>query len=300
MIKKCIIVIVLLASLHPTLFACEVCGTSAGNMGIGLLSDYRSNFVRLTYFHSRFESVTEKGFPISDRFNQYDLSLRYSLGKQKRLRLMASLPFAVNYREKETQTIRTRGLSDGRLTANYVLLNNIALGKKTSCYLEAGGGLLLPVGQFNEDIHDEDLPLHFNPGRDALAFVWQMNTVFTRGKSGLVFSQYYQWNQDSKSGYHFGNQFNTQGTAFREINVKKLKLIPNAGLGFERTSTDSYANKKEVVETGGTATFFYSGLQIKTEKWLAGFSYHKPLSEKYAAEDVTSKGRISCQLSYIF
>jgi hypothetical protein len=156
------------------------------------------------------------------------------------------------------------------------------------------------VGEFDENIHDKNLPLHFNPGRGALAFISQLNVVVTREKSGMVISQNYQWNMDSKSGYHFGNQLNAQMTAFREYPLKKISLIPNVGLGFEHVAADSYANEKAVADTGGRATFFSSSINIKTEKWLAGFSYATPLTQQYATSDLDIKGRIACQLSFIF
>ena len=244
MMKKIFIVSVVLVSIHTTSIACDVCGTSTSTMGIGLLSDYRSNFVRLTYLHSSFKASPENSYRIRDRFDQYDLSLRYSLGDSKRIRLMANLPLVINQRESKTESVSVRCLSDARLTANYVLLNSIPVGKNVSGHLEAGGGLILPVGKFDEDIHDKNLPMQFNPGRGALAFVWQVNAVVSHKKAGLVFSQNYQWNLDSKSGYHFGNQLNAQLTAFREFNIQEIKIIPNAGFGYERSSADTHANGK--------------------------------------------------------
>jgi len=285
---------------HTSSYACDACGCSASNMGIGLLTDFRSNFIRLGYFDTRFNSSTEHEYITSDRFVQYDLSLRYAFGKAKRMRLMAHLPYGVNIRNSEEEQLSEKGVSDFRLNLNYVVLNNILLGNKFNLYLEAGGGLSLPSGKFDEQIHDRNLPENFNLGKGAIGYIFQINTVFSINKFGMVFSNNYQLNGRTKSDYHYGNQLNTQLNFFREVQVTNFKLIPNVGLGFEDIAKDNYANGKEVAGTGGNGIFLSSAINFKTKKWLAGCAYTIPLKENYSEGEVTAKARLAFQVSYIF
>ena len=286
--------------LNIPLLACDSCASSVSNMGMGLLTDYRSNFISLSYLESRFESSSEYDYSVSDRFSQMDLSLRFSLGKSKRLRLMARLPFGKNLRKSGNAELAIQGLSDINFRANYVLINSLVLGDKTALYLEAGSGIVLPTGKFDEQIHDKNLPENFNIGKGAFAYTFQLNTVFNRDKGGLVFNNVFQLNENTKSGYHFGNQLNSQLTLFRTFQKDDVKLIPNVGLTFEKTFSDVYANGNNVSQTGGKAMYFSTAFNFKIENWFAGVSYATPLSENFSDGAVNAKGKMAFQLSLIF
>lgn len=283
-----------------SLFACDACGCSASNMGIGLMTDYRSNFVRVGFFNTRFKSHPEHEYLVSDNFTQMDLSIRYAIGKNKRVRLNANVPFRMNSRSSEGEHLIEKGLSDIRFTANYVVLDNLPIGKKSTLYLETGGGFNFPTGRYDENIHDRDLPDNFNIGQGNFGYVFQMNAVFGFAKYGIVFSNNYQLNSKTKSGYHFGNQFNTQIIGFKEFKLKKFKLIPNAGILFESISNDNYANGKSVSETGGGGMFLSTAMNFKTDKWLAGISYTNPIMQQYSNNAVIAKERAAIHFSIIF
>jgi len=283
-----------------SLTACDVCGSGGGNIGIGLLTDYRSNLVRFSYANTRFNSVPEHGNLVSDKFVQYSLAFRYSLGKTKRFRLALQCPFAVNTRNVEGKSLIEKGLSDIKLTTSYVVLNNLPIGSKSNIYLETGAGFNLPTGKYDEQLHDKDLPENFNVGKGNLGYIFQMNSILSIQKFGFVFSNNFQLNTATKSGYRFGNQFNSQLTAFKEVAIKNVKWIPNVGLGFDNTTSDNYSNKKEVPGTGGNGFFLSTSFNFKTEQWLAGFTYALPLVEQYAQGEVHAKGRIIGQVSLLF
>ncbi len=301
MIKN-IFFIVFLGMLCSTgsLLACDACGCSASNIGIGLMTDYRSNFIRLGYFRTRYKANSEHEHAGSDIFTQVDLSFRYAIGKNKKIWLTAHVPFNVNVRNSESEDLSIQGLSDIRLIANYVVLNNIPAGEASTLYVEAGAGLNLPTGQYDENLHERNLPENFNLGRGNLGYIIQTNAILGLPDFGLMLSGNYQLNSNTQSGYHFGNQFNTQIVGFKEFIVNKFKLIPNAGLSFESIAQDAYSSGKAVPETGGEGLFLSSSLNFKTEKWLAGFSYSMPVAQHYSQNTVTAKERIAIHLSFIF
>jgi len=283
-----------------SLLACDACGCSASNIGIGLMTDYRSNFIRLGYFRTRYKSNSEHEYAGSDIFTQVDISLRYAIGKNKKLWLTAHVPYSINVRNSESEKLSVQGLSDIRLIANYVVLNNIAVGEASTLYLETGAGMNLPTGEYDEKLHERNLPENFNLGRGNLGYIAQVNAVLGLPDFGLMLNSNYQLNSNTQSGYHFGNQFNAQIVGFKEFMVNKFKLIPNAGLSFESITDDAYANRKTVPETGGEGLFLSSALNFKTEKWLAGISYAAPLIQQYSQKAVTAKERIVLHFSFIF
>ncbi len=283
-----------------TIKACDVCGSSASNIGIGLLTDYRGNFVRATYFNTQFNSNSEHEYLVSDVFTRYDLSIRYSLGKSGRIKPMLTLPYGRNIRDIEEEQIIESGLSDIRLTTNYAILNHLEIDDELFIYWEAGGGISLPTGKFDDDILDRDLPENFNLGRGSLAYIFQSNTVLTYQNIGLVISNAFQWNDKTKTNYRFGHQYNLQSSFFWELDLREFKLIPNLGVAMERISPDNFANGREVSGTGGKGVFLSSGLNLRTKRWLAGFSYSTPMTEEYSDGEVNSKGRIISSVTFIF
>jgi len=214
--------------------------------------------------------------------------------------LTAHVPYNINLRNSESDELSLKGLSDIRLMANYVILKNAAIGQVSTLYLEAGAGMNLPTGKYDENLHERNLPENFNLGRGNLGYIVQVNAILGLPNFGFMLNSNYQLNSNTKSGYHFGNQFNTQVVGFKEFTINKFKLIPNTGLSFESIAADAYANGKAVPETGGEGLFLSSALNFKTEKWLAGISYAAPLIQQYAQSAVNAKERMALHFSFIF
>ena len=289
-----------LLSPSARLLACDACGGGASNMGVGLLLEYRSNFVRLGFFNARFQSHPEHEYLVTDNFTQASLSFRYAVGKNRRIRITGQLPVGRNARTKESFRSEEFGLADSRLVTNYVICNRRTKGFLNSLYLESGVGLSLPTGRYDSDIHDKNLPENFNLGRGSLGTVFQLNTALDFGKFGLVFNNDVQWNSQTRSGYQFGHQYSSQLVAFKEFQLKKMQLIPNTGLAFETIALDRYPNGKQVPETGGNGLFLSAALNFKTEKWLAGCSYANPLAGHYSEGAVLSRERVAVHFSFLF
>lgn len=298
--KRLVLVMCCCWWLSASLFACDACGSSTSNLGSGLLTDYKSNFLRLSYFNSRFNSSPEHEYVVRDQFEQFNFTLRYTWKKLPRVRLMMNVPFGINSRKSSEENSTVEGIGDMLLLPSYVLLNNIAVSKNAKLYLETGAGLNMPTGQFDSHIHERNLPENFNIGRGSWGYLAQLNAVLSKNKNGLVFNNAYQANSNTQKGYRFGNQYVGVLTAYRELKVKNFKLIPNIGLRYEATTRDEYANGRQVEETGGEGMFLTSAINYKSEKWLAGFNYTTPLSQEYANGEVDAKGRLACHLAFIF
>ena len=228
------------------LLACDGCGASSP--GIGLLTDYRSNFIRLSFFNTSFNSNTRYDYISKDRYQKMELTVRYSL--TERIKMMVHLPYGSNTRNSEIETLSENGFSDIRIIPSYVVLKSKRIGCSSTIYLEVGTGVIIPTGKYNARIHEENLPENFNIGRGSLGYSFQMNSILNTKHVGLVFSNRYQINSETKLGYTFGNQFSSQLTAFREYGKTKVKTVPNIGFAYESTKRDIYPNKKYVHSTG--------------------------------------------------
>jgi hypothetical protein len=301
MIKRFFVVFCLAVSSISAVNACDACGCTVSGLGIGLMTDYRSNFIRLSYFETRFNSNPEHGHHNStDVFSRMDVSVRYSFARLPKLRFIGHLPYGRNRRNSNDTESTVHGFSDVKFLLNYTLLNGRTKNDKASFYVEAGGGINLPTGKYDGDIADKNLPENFNIGNGSLGYIFQLNSVLSNDVLGLLINNNYQLNNEVEDGYHFGNQFSSQLTAFKELPIGNLGFIPNVGLLYEKIASDEYSNGNNVPETGGEGLFFSSAINFKTDEWLAGVSYSLPIDQHYSSGVIDAGRKLAFHFSYLF
>ena len=277
--------------------ACDVCGSSITGGSIGLLTAYKSNYIGIGWQLARFNTGQEK--ETKDVFHVMEVSARIKL--TERFNLLFHQPFKRNTRETSSDIVSVTGISDTRLLLNYSILNDVSLGSDLKLYAELGLGVKLPLGKYNPSIHQKNVPENFNLGNGSWGYLMQPAIVINKNLSGIVLSGYFQYNAKSSSDYQFGRQMNGQFTVYHQYALSEgLNLVPNIGMGLESISTDKYANETSVHGTGGDGGFAKVACQIKHEKWIIGAAYQHPVWSDYSGGDVTAKGRISCQLNFIF
>lgn len=164
LVVSCFLILFSFENVH----ACDVCGVSSSNMGIGLWSGYNNNYLSVSYWNYRFKTKPAYGNSITDKFHQLDVTFRYAFGKK--IRFMASLPIKQNTRilGSEQATINRRGISDVKLVGFYSWMNK-PINDDSAFYSEVGLGLSLPSGQFDQEIHEANLPLNFNLGNGSFS-----------------------------------------------------------------------------------------------------------------------------------
>jgi len=281
--------------------SCDACGCLPGNMGFGLLTDYKVNYFRVSYFSSRFNSSTEHDHHnSSDRFQLIDLSFRFSVKDFPRINFYGQLPYKFNDRMSGDKSNKISGLSDVSLGANYTLIKNRQLSSNSQLYLEAGIGLSMPTGKYDGDILNQNLPENFNLGRGSFGYITQLNSVLNFKHFGVLWNNNLQINGKTNEGYLFGKQYSTQLNAFKELDTKHVQIIPNFGLLYEQISRDKSADNYYVSETGGKGLFANVSLNFKTNSWLAGISISQPLAENYSSGVIEAKGRAAIHFSILF
>lgn len=277
--------------------ACDVCGCSG--IGIGLLTDYKRNFVRLSYAYTGFEAAPQVGYRVADRFHQANLSVRYGIGEK--IRLFADVPLQSNWRysalEKHPQ--QQTGLGDAQILGYYVPYNR-SLSAQNKFYWEIGGGFSFPTGAYDPNIHDRNLPENFNVGKGSMGYLFQTNAILTIRQLGIVANLKYRHNGPTPKGYRFGDNWSAQGTLFYEVPVKTIQLIPNINVVLEHMFGDAYANGKSVHGTDAVGCFISAAFNVKTTSWVAGIVASLPIFNHYGEGDIQATGRLSCQFSYLF
>lgn len=279
-------------------YACDACGCGIAGSGIGVMTSYRNNFVRLSWQSARYESLAEYGSGSSDHFQIVDLAGRYYLSD--RLKVTMNLPYRINHRVNTNENTLRNGLGDVRITANYSWLNNWLNKDGSSLLFETGLGLKLPTGTYDPDIHDSNLPENFNLGQGNLGIVFEPTLVYSRQRWGIALSSSAQINTASADGYKFGHQWISGLNFFHEFNIGKVEIIPQLGANGEYISRDRYKNDNYVHGTGGKGLFANAGLNIQQDSWLVGIQYSVPLRQNFSQGEVESKNRLAVQLSYIF
>lgn len=204
MLKKIGVFCLIWAFSVSVLFACDVCGGGNTVQGLGLLTNYKNNTLRLGYFQSAFHTVNPAGIPINDRFGQLECNFRYAFNQ--RMRADVSLPFGIKTRQYPDETLLRQGLGDARLMLGHTLLNRTGTFDRNRWFVEVAGGLSLPTGDYDSDIHDENLPLSFNTGRGAVGYICQLTSVYSKGSRGFVGSIFHQSNGKSKNRYRYGSR----------------------------------------------------------------------------------------------
>lgn len=280
-------------------YACDACGCSIGGNGIGLLSNYRNNYIGLGWQLGRFNSVPGHGLGSEDQFHTLELSLRYHF--TDRFKVLAFQPYRINRRLNSDQSEQQlSGISDTRILGAYTLLRDAALGT-VKVFWEAGAGVKLPVGTYNAHIHDTNLPENFNIGNGSWGYLLQSNLVLIQRQLGLVLNGTYQHNGPARSDYQFGHQLTGQALVFAEANIgNRLQLVPNAGLSLEQITTDRYANGKSVSGTGGRGTYFSGGINLKAGNWIFGAAASLPVEQSYSHGEVEAQPRLSTQILFTF
>ena len=279
--------------------ACDACGCSISGNGMGMLTAFRNNFIGIGWQQTSFHGDPNHGDGAKDYLHTVELSVRYHF--TDRLKVLLNQPFRINQRSIEGETRSISGISDTRIVASYTFLNRKKIGKNARIFFELGGGLKLPVGKYDADLHETDLPENFNIGNGSWGYIVQPNLVLNHKNTGLVIGGLYQYFGKTSEGYRFGSQLSTQVLAFHSFKLsEKIKLLPNAGLNAEWITEDRFANEKTVTGTGGQGVFATAGINLKSNNFIMGVAYAQPISQDYSHGEVTAKGRISCQFSYIF
>lgn len=299
MVKRLLLLTLLVWSMWPSLKACDACACSLSGNAMGMLSPFRNSYISIGYQLAGFQTVPGEGIGSKDQFHTLELGGSYYFSDRFSVQLIQ--PYRFNFREVEGAQTQLDGLGDTRVLAHYVLFQTKPLGNAFELFTSLGGGIKLPVGKYDPDIHDRNLPENFNLGNGSWGFIFRPNLVLSRREFGLLLSGTFQYFASSHSAYQFGHQTSAQALLFWEKTTSSgFKFIPNTGISQEWIGTDTYANGRSVQGTGGSGTYFTGGVNLQFSKIQIGASYMVPIEQHYSHGEVAADNRLSIQCAYIF
>jgi|JI9StandDraft_1071089.scaffolds.fasta_scaffold04781_8 hypothetical protein len=305
-IKKIFALCIILFAITKQSKACDVCGCSLGGSYYGILPQFQKNFIGLRWSQAQFYAHMNHGAVLGeehshDTYSKVELWGRYYIND--RVQLFAFMPYGYNDMDGTEQKIKTQGIGDVSVLANYLILNTGEDKKKKLKHtLMAGAGVKLPTGKY--DLEDNGLIVNrnFQLGTGSVDFILSGVYTVRYQKVGLNSEVGYKINTRNSDEYLFGNQFHASTRFFYWQNIKSLSLLPNIGLYYEQ-GTQHKDGEIIQANTGGKAILLSAGMEMYYRKFSAGFTFQDPIKQNYNSDEIaeiTSRDRMTVSLTYSF
>jgi hypothetical protein len=269
--------------------ACNVCGGSSGNQYLGVLPQFYKHFVGLQYQHRDFTSEHPghakdgKSSFSNEYYNTYQLWGRYNAGK--RLRLFAFVPYISNIKTENGNRTLHNGIGDITVLANIRLLGLKQQKSEWQHDLQAGGGVKLPTGTYNQTAigSGNELP-NMQPGTKSWDFVANANYTLRRRALGANVDVSYTIINPNINNYKFGNRFSSGLSGFYWWQMQNITVLPQVGVRLDAAAGDyeDYSKKIRNDMNGGEQLYATVGMQAYYKRSGLQFMFYKPLSQQYA------------------
>jgi len=279
--------------------ACDICGNNPNSMYIGLLPNYSSHFIGVKHRYVRFETEhNDKQEYGKDVLNELNLWGRYSLSKK--LQLYAFLPYLVNDRADNHTSYVIHGLGDISVLGSYTLIDNSdSFNNKVYHFLQAGLGLKLPTGQSNVIANGNTVIPMLQLGTGSTDFLANIFYTMRVKKIGWNLDGNYKFNTMGNNNYRMGNSLSINTRGFYWHQLPKIAWVPNIGLGWEHTASNT-ENGSEKELTGGHTILSSIGLQVFKGKMSFGTTFQLPIYQKINSGYTQGSFRIASQINYFF
>lgn len=293
------IFIILLFS-YSSMSACEICGCSISNSGLGILPNYQNHFVGLRYKYSPFSTIHPDDQSTStEYFNNLELWGRFV--PYNNLQIFAFVPFVMNRQFETGYTNQVHDFGDASLLFNYMMINkNIDSQGTWKQLLQAGGGVKLPTGKHSIVENQHTLLPNLQPGTGSIDYIINVLYVLRYKNLGLNLDANYRLNTENDVEYKIGNKFSISSRLFYVNNLNKnIVFLPHLGIDFELSSPDrSY--QQEVKYTGNKTLLGNLGADLFYKNISLGFNLQLPISQEINSGYTTNPYRVSTQLIYFF
>lgn len=285
--------------------ACDVCGCAASSQYIGLLPDYSRNFIGIQHQFSELLGVYPSAYigrpdeHVLDYYNTLQLWGRYNIGRN--YQLLAFAPYQFNTRNIDGAVSHSSGLGDVSFLVNRIIANTPA--KKWNYTLTAGAGLKLPTGRYTDiSVADNRLLPNIQPGTGSWDVMTNANYTLRHNKAGLNADASYTLTTVNKYSYKYGNRLTSGMSLFYSTGIKRINIIPQAGLRYEYAlhDYDNYSKKWLNEESGGHIFFAVAGVQAYYKRFGARATYQLPVSQNYGGGDITARQKMETSVFFLF
>lgn len=285
--------------------ACDVCGASSGNQGLGILPQFYRNFAGLQYQYRSFSSLHdqhETGMPRQSSDEQYQTIQawgRYGIGN--RVQLFAFVPYHINTQTVSGVNTTQSGIGDVSVLAMVKLVNS---GEgNTTHLLFAGGGLKAPTGLYTgTTTRDRDGLPNMQPGTGSWDFMANANYTISHGNTGINAEAAYTFTTPNGDNYKYGDRLSGAAMGFYRKNAGNWILMPALGVKYEHTlhDYDNYARKWLNDQTGGNMLYGTAGMQVYHNRMGLQLNMDLPLAQHYAGGNVNARYRVVSGLLFMF
>lgn len=287
--------------LESTSRACDICGCSSGNYFIGPTPQFSRLFVGQRYSFRTFNTVLKENKDqfSKDFYQTFDLWLGYTINKK--LQLLAFIPYNLNFSLTDDGDRRNYGLGDATFIGNYNIFESKYATKKyksVSHLLWIGCGIKLPTGRYQLDTTEMVSSANIQSGTGSLDFLFNTNYSFVYEILGISANANYKINQSSE-GFRYGNRFTSSTFLFYSFDLSSVKVRPNLGILYENFGSN-FINNERILQTGGESLLTSGGLEIQKNKISTGFNFQLPTYQNISSGQTKIVLRGMFHLTYVF
>jgi hypothetical protein len=286
--------------------ACDVCGSSSGNQGLGLLPQSAKHFAGIQYQHMAYNSVHEylsehkASTQSQERYTTLQVWGRYQINE--RWQIFGFVPYRHNTTTVANAT--TTGVGDMSLLANYTFIQTSdTSGRAVSHRLQGGTGIKAPTGRHQgvSELERAGIP-NMQPGTGAWDIPVNANYTIRYKNTGINIDASYNMTTPNKSNYKFGNKLNSQLTWFYSWQAGNISVLPQAICRYEYSlhDYDNYDRKWLNEQTGGTILSAGVGVQAYYNKLGLHAAFTKPIAQNYSRGMVTAVSRLDVGMMFLF
>jgi hypothetical protein len=225
MIKKLLFTFFAICIFSFSSFACPICGCGGGNLYMGLLPDFKYQFLGLRYHYAQYHTqlINDPSQFSTNTYNTIELWGGLRLGKK--IQLLGFIPYYMNKQVDDDGTLYTNGLGDITVMGQYQVFQSTTHLRNRKTVIQQlwlGGGVKLPTGPFNADVSDSNTTvadINAQIGTGSVDFlVNAMYTVSIRN-FGINVSANYKMNTVNGDGYKYGNKYTGNFIAFYHLSI---------------------------------------------------------------------------------
>lgn len=278
---------------------CDACGCSAsgGSMGFGSMLD--NNFVGLRYFKQSYTSkdgIFANSPWIDENFNTVQAWTRIPISNK--IQISALIPYHFNERELTKGTESISGLGDITVIGLYSIYETHKDSTVFVHKLNAGAGLKMPTGKFDEANNLGTVNQSFQLGTGSWDYLLVSEYVIKKKNLGLNSMLNYVFKTENDKNYQYGDQFNYSSTLFYLFESKnETKIVPQLGIAGELYQT----NKQHGIDlpnTAGDVLFSKFGIEAGKDKFSIGLNAMLPINQNLSGGNMEANYRWSVNLNY--
>lgn len=305
MSKHIFLLLVAICLFFCSVKACPICGCGGGNLYVGLLPDFKYQFIGLRFHVSQYHSQLV-GDPSQFSTNDYSsIELWGGIRLGKKFQLLAFIPYYMNKQADDDGTTYTKGLGDITFMGQYLVFKSSGHGSTRNSMNQQfwmGGGVKLPTGSFNANMLDSNTTvadINAQIGTGSVDFMINGMYGLSVRNFGLNLSASYKINTVNAQNYKYGNKFQSNLIASYRLGKGLTTTTPNIGLGYENVAINKLGTKS-IQFTGSQILTAIAGVEIDFGKVGVGVNCQLPLTQNFAEGQTKMRFNGLMHLTYQF